>query len=70
MRRRTCTREETQQEGDKQKKFKYQALERPSIMLRDIQIKPLKSHKFLGIVIDQELNFKEHMVTALAKGMK
>ena len=39
-------------------------------MLRDTQIKPLKSHKFLGIVIDQELNFKEHMVTALAKGMK
>ena len=69
-RRRPRTKAEARQTGNKEKKHEYQLLERPSIALRGTQIKPSKSHKFLGMVIDQELNFKEHAAMALAKGMK
>ena len=69
-RRRPRTKAEARQTGNKEKKHEYQSLEHPSIALRGTQIKPSKSHKFLGMVIDQELNFKEHAAMALAKGMK
>ena len=32
--------------------------------------KPIKSHKFLGIIIDEELRFKEQLASAVAKGTK
>ena len=64
------TREENRRQGTKEKKFEYQALKCPSISLRGTLIKPSKSHKFLGMVINQELNFKEHATIVLAKGMK
>ena len=32
--------------------------------------KPVKSHKFLGIIIDEELLFKEQLASAVAKGTK
>jgi len=32
--------------------------------------KPVKSHKFLGIIIDEELCFKEQLASAVAKGTK
>ena len=32
--------------------------------------KPVKSHKFLGIIIDKELHFKEQLANAVAKGTK
>ena len=32
--------------------------------------KPVKSHKFLGIIIDEELRFKEQLASAVAKGTK
>jgi len=32
--------------------------------------KPVKSHKFLGIIIDEELRFKEQLANAVAKGTK
>ena len=54
----------------KQKKYEYQALKRPSIMLQGTHIKSSKPHKFLGIIINQELNFKEHAAATLAKGIK
>lgn len=69
-RHRVRTREEASNRGKKDKKFEYRALERPSITLRGTHIRPSKSHKFLGIIIDQELNFKEHTMSALAKGTK
>ncbi|KAG1850673.1 hypothetical protein F4604DRAFT_1883642 [Suillus subluteus] len=31
---------------------------------------PSKSHKFLGVIINENLNFKEHSIQALAKGTK
>ena len=31
---------------------------------------PSKSHKFLGVIIDEELRFKEQMASAVAKGTK
>ena len=42
----------------------------PSITLGQHTIKPTATHKFLGILIDQELHFKEHINYALAKGSK
>ena len=35
-----------------------------------MQINLVKSHKFLEMIIDQELSFKEYVVTILAKGIK
>ncbi|KAG2064523.1 hypothetical protein BDR04DRAFT_937274, partial [Suillus decipiens] len=32
-------------------------------------IQPSKFHKFLGMIIDQDLNFKEHTSFAMAKGI-
>ena len=69
-RRRVRTREEARKRGKPDKKFEYRALERLNIALRGTHICPSKSHKFLGIIIDQELNFKEHTASALAKGTK
>ena len=43
--------------------------ERPPIVIRGITIKPSTSHKFLGVMVDQELRWKEHASYALAKGM-
>ncbi|KAG1889997.1 hypothetical protein F4604DRAFT_642211 [Suillus subluteus] len=40
------------------------------ITIRNHTIQPSKSHKFLGVIIDQDLNFKEHAAHAMAKGTK
>ncbi|KAG1787235.1 uncharacterized protein HD556DRAFT_1247207, partial [Suillus plorans] len=43
---------------------------RTPITIRGHRIEPSPSHKFLGVIIDQELRFKEHAAYALAKGTK
>ncbi|KIK45269.1 hypothetical protein CY34DRAFT_78256 [Suillus luteus UH-Slu-Lm8-n1] len=43
---------------------------RPAITIRQHTIQPSKSHKFLGVIVDEELRFKEHASYALAKGTK
>ena len=43
---------------------------RPTIQLSNHVIKPTTSHKFLGVIMDQELHFKEYINYALAKGNK
>ena len=43
--------------------------EHPPIVIHRITIKPSKSHKFLGVMVDQELHWKEHASYALAKGV-
>jgi len=43
---------------------------RKPITIRNHTIQPSKSHKFLGIIIDKNLNFKEQAARALAKGTK
>jgi hypothetical protein len=40
------------------------------VTIHNHTIHPSKSHKFLGIIIDKNLNFKEHVALALVKGMK
>jgi hypothetical protein len=42
----------------------------PSITIGNHEIRPSRSHKFLGVIIDDELRFKEHAAYALAKGTK
>ena len=41
---------------------------RPQMSFGGVTIKPAPSHKFLGIIVDQELHWKEHTVYAIAKG--
>jgi len=41
---------------------------RPPMTIRGNVIMPAPSHKFLGVVVDQELRWKEHIAYALAKG--
>ncbi|KAG2740533.1 hypothetical protein P692DRAFT_20663606, partial [Suillus brevipes Sb2] len=43
---------------------------KPAIVIRNHTIQPSSSHKFLGVIIDENLNFKEHAAHALAKGTK
>ena len=52
VRQHTHMREENRRQGTKEKKFEYQALKCPGISLRSTLIKPSKSHKFLGMVIN------------------
>jgi len=40
----------------------------PPMTIRGNVITPTPSHKFLGVVVDQELRWKEHAAYALAKG--
>ena len=42
--------------------------EYPPMVIHDTTIKPSTSHKFLGVMVDQELQWKEHASYALAKG--
>ena len=42
--------------------------QRPQMSFRDVTIKPAPSHKFLGVIVDQELRWKEHAAYAIAKG--
>ena len=42
--------------------------ERPPMNIRGSIINPSSSHKFLGVLVDQELRWKEHSAYALAKG--
>ena len=41
---------------------------RPQMMIRGATIKPTPSHKFLGVIVDQELRWREHAAYAIAKG--
>ena len=42
--------------------------ERPPLTTRNITITPTRTHKFLGIIIDQELRWREQVNHALGKG--
>jgi len=43
---------------------------RPPIVINQHTVQPTTMHKFLGLIVDQELRFKEHTNYALAKGVK
>ena len=43
---------------------------RVPINIAGCQVKPVPSHKFLGVIIDEQLRFKEQMAAAAAKGTK
>jgi hypothetical protein len=55
-------------EPDPTRPGKRRPLTRPSLQLAEHTIKPSASHKFLGVYLDQALNFKEHANYALGKG--
>jgi len=40
------------------------------IFLQGIQVPVVMAHKFLGVILDQELRWKEHVNYALQKGTK
>jgi hypothetical protein len=52
------------------KSRKMQSILRPAIRFRNLTIKATKCHKFLRMLIDQELRFKEHAAYAVQKGTK
>lgn len=43
---------------------------RPPLRLGNVTIQATKSHTFLGVILDQELRFKEQMARAIEKGTK
>ena len=60
------SRRRVQDPNDPQKRI---PVPRPSLRLGGHTIHPSPSHTFLGVILDQELRFKEHANHALAKGM-
>jgi Reverse transcriptase (RNA-dependent DNA polymerase) len=50
------------------KQGKTRPVQRPPIKISQHIIKPTTTHKFLGLVMDQELRFKEHANYVLKKG--
>ena len=40
------------------------------IVIAGKTIKPIASHKFLGVIIDEQLHFKEQIATTTSKGSK
>jgi len=55
-------------ESDRTDPKKTNPIKRPPIMISGHIIQPSRSHKFLGVIIDEELRFKQHAAQALAKG--
>jgi hypothetical protein len=49
---------------DDRRPGKSKPVERPSIKIQDFSIEPKETHKFLGVMIDQELRFKTHAAYA------
>jgi hypothetical protein len=50
------------------KQGKTRPVERPPRKIGQHVVKPTMTHKFLGLVMDQELRFKEHANYELKKG--
>jgi ribonuclease HI len=57
-------------EPDPNRPGKQKPIARPPLHLENHTINPSPSHKFLGIILDQSLNFKEQANYALGKGEK
>jgi len=55
-------------ENDPGREGKTRPITRPPIILNDQVIQATSSHKYLGIILDQELRFKEHTNYAIGKG--
>lgn len=49
---------------------KKMRIPRPSLTINGFIIKPSTSHKFLGVILDDELRFNEHANYAYGKGVK
>ena len=56
-------------EPDPNRPGKQRPIPRPALTLTDHTITPSASHKFLGVILDQALNFKEHANYTLGKGV-
>ena len=55
-------------EPDPHQPGKRRPIPRPALQLANHTIQPMPVHKFLGIILDQTLSFKEHANYALGKG--
>ena len=53
---------------DPNRRGKTTPVPRPSITIQGHTIEPSKTYKFLGVLVDDELTFKQHATSALAKG--
>ena len=55
-------------EKDPTRKGKTQTETRQQLVLVDGMVSPSPTHKLLGLILDQEIQFKNHTTHALAKG--
>jgi hypothetical protein len=55
-------------EKNPEKHGRTRPVQRPPIKIGQHVVKPTTTHKFLGLIMDQELRFKEHTNYALKKG--
>ena len=49
---------------------KKKTLYHPALSLNNIQVKRASSQKHLGLILDEKLNFKQHIETAITKSNK
>ena len=57
-------------ESDPSRELKTRPLQRRPIFLRGVNVPAIASHKFLGVMLGQELRWKEHCQYAMQKGVK
>ena len=55
---------------DPNNRGKSTPLPRPPIHIQGHRVEPTKSYKFLGVIIDEELKFRDHAAYVIAKGTK
>ena len=46
---------------------KYQLQTHPTISLNNVQVERTTSQKHLGVILDEKLNFKQHVDSAISK---
>ena len=57
-------------DSDMSRSSKTRPLQRKCLFLWGVKVPAIAMHKFLGVMLDQELCWKEHCQYALQKGMK
>jgi len=57
-------------EPDPSGRMQTRPIQRRPIYLQGVKVLAMATHKFLGVILDQELHWKEHCQYMVQKGMK
>jgi len=60
----------TRRESDPSRSLKTRPILRRPLFLQGVKVLAIAMHKFLGVILDQEIHWKEHCQYVLQKGVK